>query len=94
MDSCKVVLTFEPVAKLPAVTNQLTPICQYFLGALKKNFKGTWLPRTRMSLSLCKFTRGNPVVPGALSLSLTFHAHLCSRTKRAKTKCLGRRQGT
>ena len=94
MDSCNVVLTFEPVAKLPAVTNQLTPICQYFLGALKKNFKGTGLPRTRMSLSRCKFTRGNPVVPGALSLSLTFHAHLCSRTKRAKTKCLGRRQGT
>ena len=69
MDSCKVVLTFEPVAKLPAATNQLTPTCQYFLGALKKNFKGTGLPRTQ----------GIPWSPALCHQSLTFRAHLCSR---------------
>ena len=81
MDSCKVVLTFEPVAKLPAVTNQLTPTCQYFLGALKKNVKGTGVPRTkgipwsrRFVTSLSRFV-------------LTF-----VHDQSAKTKCLGRRR--
>ena len=83
MDSCKVVLTFEPVAKLPAVTNQLTPTCQYFLGALKKNFEG-------LGCLVPRGSRGPQRFVTSLSRFVLTFVH----DQSAKTKCLGRRQGT
>ena len=63
------VLTFEPVAKYLRLTNQLTPLCQLFLlvhwGRISRELD--CLIATRLSLSRCKFTRGNLVVPHALS---------------------------